>query len=188
MCLQAVEPQRALRALRDLERKVRLATAAGSALPDVWGELCSDVDALLDTSAPAPKSTPLDVAKALAELRVASGQQAADQSASYVSAAELRALGHLPCAEALRLLDSLYRHKAPPPRPESSQDGGLLACEAAFWAARLEGGTQPELGLRRAVKASLPVRPSLEQLKLLQGRVMRPRQGMVRRTGQISGG
>eukprot|EP00931_Biecheleriopsis_adriatica_P047266 TRINITY_DN27222_c0_g1_i1.p1 TRINITY_DN27222_c0_g1~~TRINITY_DN27222_c0_g1_i1.p1 ORF type:complete len:920 (+),score=202.79 TRINITY_DN27222_c0_g1_i1:27-2786(+) len=150
-CLRAVEPRRALQVLRTVRKKRHLAIASGIPMLDFWDQLCTELDALLSKAPPGKTLTHLGVAEALAELRDKTSTSPS-KATRLVSAVEVTALGELPCEQAVRLLQSIYGRRDMPAVPAATGDGGEVAKEAAFWAARIKGGSQAEVVLRRATK------------------------------------
>eukprot|EP00930_Biecheleria_cincta_P082433 TRINITY_DN72168_c0_g1_i1.p1 TRINITY_DN72168_c0_g1~~TRINITY_DN72168_c0_g1_i1.p1 ORF type:complete len:690 (+),score=93.81 TRINITY_DN72168_c0_g1_i1:95-2164(+) len=160
LCLASIEPHRALKALLQLEKSCQLAASAGED-SNLWDKLCQELETQLEQEPAGKNSTLQDVVQALSDLR--QDKSSPQSHRRLVSAGEVTALSTLPCDQAVRMLQSLYRSKPPPPVPAAAQDGGDVAKEAAFWAARLESGSALEVSLRQASKVFAP-RPSKERL------------------------
>ena len=136
MSLEAIEPARALKALRSCERKTLIA-AQHSLEFDPWQELCFALDHALSKQPSATDSCLNDVRSALLMARQLN--EAPEEEDLFTDVDMMYLLGELPCSQAVRLL----RNHCDPPVGSMIQ----LVHAIANCIARHQGGMC--LGLQR---------------------------------------
>ncbi|CAE7572105.1 unnamed protein product [Symbiodinium sp. CCMP2592] len=145
MCLEAIEPARALKVLRECHRRSLKAARCGAEFHP-WEELAFDLDEAL-RSAPSKKDRcPRDVRSALLKAR-AEIEVAEEEEDLFPDADMMLLLGELPCEQAAQLLQNCCSN------PQESML--YLSHSIANAIMRHQGGLEADLQLRLAIKAFL---------------------------------
>eukprot|EP00439_Symbiodinium_sp_Y106_P079462 s129_g18.t1 len=144
MCLEAIEPARALKVLRECHRRSLEAARCGKEFHP-WEELAFDLDEAL-RSAPSKKDhCPRDVRSAL--LKARQEHEVAEEEDLFPDADMMQLLGELPCEQAAQLLQNCCSN------PQESML--YLSHSIANAIMRYQGGWEADSQLRIAIKAFL---------------------------------